>query len=131
LAGRLGAIASDGIAKVVSEIRRAIEVSNRTREISAVDSIVQKAKLLDQTLTERSLNERLSRCEEGVAIVKKGFATVYSSSQTTMEEVQKISQVLRFGIAQQAHPFGEQFIVRTNDGFSLIFFCMVWRQLYL
>ena len=36
LAGRLGAIAADGVQKVVDEIRRAIEVSDRTRQISAV-----------------------------------------------------------------------------------------------
>jgi len=56
---RLGAIASEGVLKVVSVIRRAIEVSNRTREISAVDSVIQKVRLIDQTLQERNNNERL------------------------------------------------------------------------
>src|SRR5258706_11801613 len=43
LAGRLGAIASEGVPKVVGEIRRAVEVSTRTREISATDSVIQRA----------------------------------------------------------------------------------------
>jgi len=40
LAGRLGANASEGVEKVLNELRRAIEVSIRTREISAMDSVI-------------------------------------------------------------------------------------------
>jgi len=119
LAGRLGAIASDGIQKVVSEIRRAIEVSDRTRQISTFDSIVQKALSLDQTLAERNLNERLSRCEEGVAIVNQSFLTICASFQSAIDQVQKVSRVLRFGIDKPAHPFGQQVVVRINSGVAL------------
>lgn len=88
LAGRLGANASEGVEKVVSEIRRAIEVSNRTREISATDSVIQKARQLDQTLQERSNHERLSRSsEEGVAIVNAGFANLCTAMQSQRDSI--------------------------------------------
>jgi hypothetical protein len=119
LAGRLGAIASDGVQKVVDEIRRAIEVSDRTRQISAASSIVQKALSLDQTFAERNLNERLSRCEDGVTIVKQGFDSIYISFQSAVDQIQKVSQVLRFGIDKPSHPFGQQIVVRINSGFAL------------
>jgi len=119
LAGRLGAIALEGVPKVVSEIRRAIEVSNRTREISAVDSVIQKAKLLDQTLQERNHNERLSRCEEGVAIVRTGFANLCTTITTAVNAVQKNSQVLKFKTNQFDHPSGDEFIVQTNYSLAM------------
>lgn len=119
LAGRLGANAGDGIQKVVSEIRRAIEVSNRTREISATDSVIQRARRLDQTLQERSNHERLSHSEEGVAIVKAGFHAVCSTIEMAINEVTKTSQILKLNVVQGSHPIGPLYAVHTNSAITL------------
>jgi len=86
LAGRLGANASDGVEKVVREIRKAIEVSVRAKELTVGDSIIKKAQQLDMTLKERNNAERLSRCEEGVVLVASGFQTLCNTLQASMIE---------------------------------------------
>lgn len=119
LAGRLGANAAEGVEKVVSEIRRAVEVSDRTREISATDSIIERARQLDRTLQETRNQERLSRSEEGVSMVKAGFGTLISGIEAALNEVKKTSQVLQFSVAQSSHSLGDLFIVRANYGVAL------------
>jgi hypothetical protein len=119
LAGRLGVSASKGIECVVSEIRRAVEVSNRTREITVTESVIEKAKLIDQTLQERSINQRLSRCEEGVAIVSTGFTRFCDATKTCINDICRNSQVLKFDVKQTSHCLGPLFIVQTNYALAL------------
>src|SRR6266571_6891852 len=52
LAGRLAASASLGVKGVVAAIKRAIEVSERTRQFSAMESATGRLRKLDQTLQE-------------------------------------------------------------------------------
>jgi hypothetical protein len=103
----------------ISEIRRAVEVSNRTREITVTESVIEKAKLIDQTLQERSINQRLSRCEEGVAIVSTGFTRFCDATKTCINDICRNSQVLKFDVKQTSHCLGPLFIGQTNYALAL------------
>ena len=87
LAGRLAVNASEGVEKVVEQLRRAIGISSRAREINTINPAVQHAIQLDQTLKERREADRLSRCEEGVALLKEGFGAVFAELKLLLDEV--------------------------------------------
>ena len=115
LAGRLATLASEGMEKVVNDLRKAIEVSSRAREISASDSVIQKAKLLDQTLQERANAEYLSRCEEGVRFVKQGFDEIYAVIDNALTEIRKTSKRMSLEASYQPNfAFGPELTVRTH-----------------
>jgi hypothetical protein len=114
LAGRFAANASEGIERVVREICKAVQVSNRTRVISASDVLVQKMKLVDQTLKERQITEQLSSSEEGVGLVRAGFDFFCSMTESLIAEAQKTSEVLKFHVTRSPmQPFGPMITIRT------------------
>ena len=116
LAGRFAANASDGVQKVVGDLRRSIEASNRAREIGAVDSVIQRARLLDQTLQEQANADRLSRCEEGVGLVQRGFSRLHASIESSIAEIRRTSKTLKLRTSYQPdHRLGAQIIVNANN----------------
>jgi hypothetical protein len=115
LAGRLATNASEGIDKVVNDLRRAVEVSDRVREVSASDSVIQKARSIDQTLQERANADRLSRCEEGVAIVRQGFDCLNTYLEKSIGEILKTSKHLGLKLSYQPDfQFGPTLMINTS-----------------
>ena len=70
LAGRLAVPASDGIDRVVSEIQRAVGVSERSRELSQFTALALRLKKLDLTLCTRKIAEAKLCTTEGVRSVE-------------------------------------------------------------
>lgn len=66
LAGRLAVPASDGIDRVVAEIKRAVGVTERVREFSQFDALELRMKRLALNLATRSTAEQKLRTIEGV-----------------------------------------------------------------
>lgn len=121
LAGRLGGSASGGVEKAVSDIRKAVEVSNRTREISVFDSVLTKAKMVDQSLKERDLVQKLSRSEEGVSLVKEGFASLWTAMKSCLDTAQGASEFLKFNAQLSSHSqFGPEFSVKANYQLTML-----------
>jgi hypothetical protein len=96
IAGRLAVNASEGVEKVVDEIRKAVEISNRAREIDLVDPAVRIGRRLDQTLKERAEALRLSRSEEGVALVTAAFDALFSTMESLLSKTGNRLEYLKF-----------------------------------
>lgn len=83
---------------MVSEIRRAIEVSERTRQLDVLQSTVKRVRALDQTLKEKQDSATLLMTMEGVRLVDQQIAKLYDSLDQTMSQVAQDSSVLKFNI---------------------------------
>lgn len=118
LADRFAAQASEGVDKVAEDIFRSVEVSSRTREITnPMNSAIKKARLVDDTMKERMNADTLSRTEEGVALVREGFALMFETLKSSIHEFQQES-VLKFAM-DIGETIGPQFRVRSNFGITL------------
>ena len=100
LAGRLAAVASDGVERVVSQIERAVQASDRTREVTGDNSLLKSAMALDASLQEQANVTRLSHCEEGAAMVRKSFSTLADLLTSKIESVHQTSKLLKFTLSQ-------------------------------
>ena len=119
LADRVAVDAALGIEKVVEQIRLAVDVSLRTAEIIAPDFCVQHVLRVDQEIQERIESERLSKSEEGVALVKGAFEAMCLALKVKTDTVQKSSAILRFKYTYYPEQVpGPILIVRAN-GFVL------------
>jgi hypothetical protein len=125
LAGRLAAQASDGLQKVVSEIQRAIDVSARTREISAGASVIQKALQVSQTIAEIDNANRLLHCEEGVALVMAAMERLAARFNAVRIELERKAQPQPLQIQVLPRPMSDispsDFSVKTNCGQEVFF----------
>ena len=75
LADRLAVSPSLGLLKVVSEIRLAVDVSERKRQLTNLESATKRLAGLDQSLAEKRTAQILLNSEEGVRLVS-GAAVV-------------------------------------------------------
>jgi hypothetical protein len=87
LAGRLVAFSSEGVSAIVSKIRVAVEASNRTRELTAMESTLKKAKNVALTLKEKNNAEQLSHSERGVALVRSALGNIVQVFQATIATI--------------------------------------------
>jgi len=115
LADRVACKAADGIAKVVNDVRRAVEISGRTRELIANGSIIERARRLNQTLEEKREAERLSHCEEGVALVQASFDALREQLKTTIAQLPETFKELKVQLSVPARQsFGPRFFVSSG-----------------
>jgi hypothetical protein len=121
LAGRLAARAADGVPQVVAEIRRAIEVSTRTREISASDSVLQKAKSVSRALEEKQNAEYLLRTVEGVSLILKSEVELTDYFVKFSFKLEEETQGLRLNVVGKSFVGGSpsDFMVCTNFGLRM------------
>jgi len=70
LAGRLAVPASDGIDRVVAEIKRAVDVSERSRELSQSDNLALRLKKLALTLQTRKAADAKLWTPDGVRAIE-------------------------------------------------------------
>ena len=115
LAGHFAGKASDGIEKVVNDLCRAIEVSNRTKEIVTVNPVIERAKSLNLSLKEQQNAFHLSHCEEGVELVKKEFATLYKIIHGAVVEIKKHSELLAWTVEEIQLNYDPLFIINTRQ----------------
>lgn len=105
LGGRLSVSADEGLAKVVEEIRLAVDVSERKRQLTIVGTAAQKFKLLDQSLKEKKTSFTLLHNEEGVNLIKDALQRLFQVLQKTLNEISEQSEVVKFQ-CRLPGPFG-------------------------
>lgn len=96
LGGRLSVSADEGLSKVVDEIRLAVDVSERKRQLTIVGSAAQKFKLLDQSLKEKKTSFTLLHNEEGVNLIKDSLQRLFHVLLKTLNEISEESEVVKF-----------------------------------
>jgi len=94
LAGRVAAQAADGVPRVVAALQRAVEVSTRTREIVAGDSVFQMAKSVSRAIEEKQFAEGLLATEEGVTLILKSVEELADNFVRFHVELEKETQGL-------------------------------------
>src|SRR5260370_20903641 len=79
LASKIAVSDSEGLAKVIEEIKLAAALSDRKRELTALDAAAERARALEQTLAEKQRSEQLLRSEQGAALVSQGVQKGYET----------------------------------------------------
>ncbi len=115
LAERFAVLASQGISKVVDEIKIAVNVAQRKDEI-ARDINSRKVRALVNKLTERKEAERLAFSEEGVQLVFTGLTALFDQIERTIKEGAATSSVIKFRFRR---PMRHIFYVNTVYGMHL------------
>jgi hypothetical protein len=96
LAGRVAAMAANGIAAVFSDIRRAVDVSARTRELLTTDSVMNRVRDLDSSIKDQRQAALLSNSEKGVEIVKKEAEQVVAAIEDLVTQSNSGANNLKF-----------------------------------
>ena len=87
LAGRLGAPTTGGVQAVVGEIRRAVEASQRTTELSAGPSHLDRLKKLENDVVGKKRAQALANSHEGVRLAGESAAGLISSLLSQIEDL--------------------------------------------
>ncbi len=125
LAGRLAVPSSEGVQAVVAEIKRAVEVSERTRELTILESATQRVRKLDQSLTEKREAERLLNSTKGMQLVSKELQLLFGTLKSVLSEVGANSEILKFTFSE---PRDREFYAHTAYGLIL---ALRMRNLYV
>ena len=96
LADRFAVSASQGLDKVVDEIKIAVNVAHRKDEI-ARDAASTKVKALVDTLTERKEAERLAYSEQGAQLVSASVTALFDEIERIINKGAASSSVIKFG----------------------------------
>lgn len=102
LAGRLSIPSSEGVPAVVAAINRAIEVSERTRQISP--SAISRAKALDQNLKQKRDAGALLSSIKGTNLVAEEWRTFCKKLETQLSQLSQESDVLKFRFGRPMVP---------------------------
>lgn len=103
LAGRLAALASNGIAKVVADIARSVETAERARELSQVDTLALRFKALDVALgVKKRADERLYTTE-GVGAIRAEFSRLCGLVEAELTKMSEQSEHLKFRLQKSPH----------------------------
>jgi hypothetical protein len=84
LASKLAVSTTAGLPKVLEEIRLAVGVSKRQRELTALDMAAQSVDALKQTVAEHQHVETLLRSEHGANLVRSGIDTLWETIQKVL-----------------------------------------------
>jgi len=95
LANRVAVQASEGIEKVVDEIRIAVSVAQRKDEIGRENASA-KVKALVDTLTERREAERLAYSEQGAQLVSERVTTLFKEVERIITKGAQSSTAIKF-----------------------------------
>lgn len=97
LVGRLGVPASAGVATLVSEIRRAVQVGDRTASFSPRDSLVSRFQALDLSL-DKEKARKIASSNEGADMAKSSAKSVFDTIEAELKSLGLNSQTLKFRI---------------------------------
>src|SRR5688572_11280703 len=116
LAGRVAVSADKGIETIVDEIKRAIDVSERTRQVSLLESAMGHIRGLDQSLKEQREAAVLLRTPQGVELIQKELQKVFSNIESLCSQFSESSAVIKFLVKRQGD---RGLLVRTGYGLHL------------
>lgn len=102
LGSKLSVSADEGLSKVVEEIRLAVDVSERKRQLTILESTTQKLKLLEQSLKERKDSDTLLCTEEGVSLINRALAELYNAIEKALGDSSSGSTVMSFRFFRSA-----------------------------
>jgi hypothetical protein len=120
LAGRLAALASQGIAAVVADIKRAVQNMQRVAELSGVNLAIGRLRALDASWRDSQLTSRLLNSEAGVKLVCNEFENLFAKCETAIRGVPLETTGLCFAVRRLKTPM-PAFAMDTGTGLS----CMV------
>lgn len=98
LAGKLAALASNGIPSVVDEIRRAVDTTFTVKKFSSVENSRSKFQLLDKKVSGGKKALGLSRSEEGVRMACDAIDSIIGELKKNLEEIGSTSESMKFKI---------------------------------
>ncbi len=96
LGSKLSVSADEGLSKVVEEIRLAVDVSERKRQLTIVERSTQKLKLLEQSLREKRESETLLCKEDGVILIRMALTELYDIIEKSLRDSTSESTVMGF-----------------------------------
>lgn len=96
LAGKVAVSSTEGLPRVLEEIRLAIKVSERKRELTALAAATETVKAVEQTVAENVHSEKTLNTREGVSVVLQDLAAVYASVEEVLRAVGDGSNVMKF-----------------------------------
>jgi hypothetical protein len=86
LAGKIAVSDSEGLPKVIEKIKLAVSVSDRKRELTTLDTVMQRVDAFRQTMAERQRAEQLLGSEQGVKLVLESIENVWKTIQTAFSQ---------------------------------------------
>jgi hypothetical protein len=119
LAGRLAVASSAGVEKVVDQIRLAVEVSERKRQLTTLDIAVQDIKTLDQAIIEKRETQRLLSSEEGARLVLAAFGALFHTLEGVLVPLNQTSNLLKFKVQLAQLQGMNEIYVHAGFGLSL------------
>jgi hypothetical protein len=84
LASKIAVSDSEGLPKVIEKIQLAVDVSNRQRELTALDRAVLSVEALRQTAAEHQRVEQLLRSEQGANLVRSSIDSIWETIQKAL-----------------------------------------------
>lgn len=104
LADRLGILAAAGVDAIVDEIKRLVQVSERTSSFSGVENEIARFAALDKRVAGAQAAMKLSESVEGVAVVREAAKGVIGDLKTMIEKLAISAETLEL-VIKQANPF--------------------------
>ncbi len=96
LATRFAVSKTAGLPKVLEQIRRAVSVSERQRELTAIDLAAQRVEALKQTMAESQRAETLLRSEQGANLVRSSIDNLWETVQKVLSADSDASAAIKF-----------------------------------
>jgi hypothetical protein len=115
LAGRLGVPTSQGVEKVVEEIRFAVQASEKQRELTKLEAAFEGIRLLDQTLSEKQESQKLLDSVEGVNRLHEAFDSIFQTFKS-LESLNQTSKLLKFSVHMQQNQMRKEIFVKAVYG---------------
>lgn len=104
LADRVGVPASNSLSSIAAEIRRAVQVSERTSSFSSVENEIARFAALDKRVSGAQEAKKLSESVEGVAVVREAAKGVIVDLKTMVEKLAVSAETLKL-VIKQANTF--------------------------
>jgi len=96
LGSRLAVSAGAGIPEVLEQIALAVSVSERQRELTAIDQAAKSVRALKQTVAESQRAETLLRTEQGVNLVRSSIDNLWETLQKLLSADSDASAAIKF-----------------------------------
>ncbi len=116
LASKIAVSDSEGLPKVIEEIKLAVSVSDRKRELTTVDAAMQRVEAFRQTMAERQRADQLLRSEQGVKLVSESIENILKTIQTALSQGADSAAPVKF---QCKKPLPGTMYVNTKHGMFL------------
>ena len=118
LAGRLGVPTSQGVEKVVEEIRFAVQASEKQRELTKLEAALEAYKTLDQTLSEKHESQKLLDSLDGVHLLRQAFQSIHQIFKSLEAQTQSVKFLKLYVQTQQIQPHEPEVTVRAAYGLA-------------